>query len=128
MSRHVELEGAAAGVGICHLLLPGERLVAHRGAATFDRRQPRRQRRPVGDLYLTSARLLFAGSPRASIPLESIEDAILIGDRIQLMLRGGVGVSIDVDRPRLLREQIAAARATRRKARNDATEDQPSPR
>jgi hypothetical protein len=128
MRRHEEHEGAAAAVGIGHLLLPGERLVAHPGAATFDRRQPRRQRRPVGDLYLTSARLLFVGSPMASIPLESIEDAILVGDRIQLMVRGGVGVSIDVDRPRLLREQIAAARATRREAPNDPSEDQPSPR
>ena len=102
-------EQDSAGVGVCHLLLPGEQLVAHRGAALLDRRQARRQRRPVGDLYLTSARLLFVGSPRASIPLESI----------QLMLRGGFGVSIDVERPRLLREQIAAARATRREARSD---------
>ena len=128
MGRHEERDSAAAGVGICHLLLPGERLVAHRGDATFDRRQPRRQRRPVGDLYLTSARLLFVGSPMASIPLESIEDSILIGDRIQLMVRGGVGVLIDTDRPRLLREQIAAARATRKEAWNDPSEDQPSPR
>ena len=111
-------EQDSAGVGVCHLLLPGEQLVAHRGAALLDRRQARRQRRPVGDLYLTSARLLFVGSPRASIPLDSIEDAILIGDRIQLMLRGGFGVSIEVERPRLLREQIAAARATRREARS----------
>lgn len=128
MGRHRELESAAAGVGICHLLLPGERLVAHREAAIFDRRRPRRQHRPVGDLYLTSARLLFAGLPMASIPLDSIEDAILVGDRIQLMIRGGVGVAIDVDRSRLLREQIASARATRREARNDPTVDQPSPR
>ncbi len=64
----------------------------------------------------------------ASIPLDSIEDSILIGDRIQLMVRGGVGVLIDADRARLLREQIAAARAIRRKTRNDPPKDQPSPR
>jgi hypothetical protein len=119
MGRHEELESVAAGVDIWHPLLPGEQVVAHRGAATLDRRQPRRQRRPVGDLYLTSARLLFVGSPMASIPLESIEDAILIGARIQLMLRGGVGILIDVDRPQLLREQIADARAAQREDRND---------
>jgi hypothetical protein len=128
MGRHEELESAAAGVGICELLQPGERLVAHRGAATFDRRQPRRQRKPVGHLYLTSARLLFVGSPMTSIPLESIEDAILLGDRIQLMLRGGVGILIDVDRPHLLREQIAGARASQREGRNDRWDAQRSPR
>ena len=128
MVRRGELDNTATGVGTCHLLLPGERLVAHRGGATFDRRQLRRQRRPVGDLYLTSARLLFVGSPNTSIPLDSIVDAIVIGDRIQLMLRGGVGVSIDVDRPSLLREQIAAARASRREGRNDRWDAQPSPR
>ena len=113
---------------IASLLSRGERLIACRGAVAFDRRQAGLRDRPVGDLYLTSERLLFVGSPMASIPLESIEDSILAGDRIQLMLRGGVGVLIDADRARLLREQIAAARATQREERNDPPKDQPSPR
>ena len=43
--------------------------------------------------------------------LSEIDDVVLSGERLLLVLRGGQGVSIDAPQPRLLRVEIAAARA-----------------
>jgi len=66
-----------------------------------------------GDLYVTSARLVHVGLRVVTIELDDIEDAALVGHRVLLVTRGGVGVTLETDRPRLLRVQMAAARAAR---------------
>jgi hypothetical protein len=102
---------------IARLMVQGELLVAKRGEVAFDRRQASLRDRPVGDLYVTSERLILVGSSAITIALEDIEDAALIGDCVLLMLTGGAAIAIEADRPRLLRVQIAAARAARKRER-----------
>jgi hypothetical protein len=102
---------------IARLMVQGELLVAKRGEVAVDRRQASLRDRPVGDLYVTSERLILVGSSAITIALEDIEDAALIGDCVLLMLTGGAAIAIEADRPRLLRVQIAAARAARKRER-----------
>src|SRR5688572_3928320 len=61
-----------------------------------------------GTLYLTSRRLLHLGQVVMSVRLTDIEESSLAGERLLLSLRGGEGLTLDVDRPRLLRAEIAA--------------------
>ena len=100
------------------LLGPGERVVATRRSAHLDRRQrlPGEAADPglAGNLYLTSRRLVLVGRLTLSFDLEEIEEAGLSGERLLLMLRDGRGVMVDVAQPRLLRVEIAAARAVAR--------------
>ena len=102
---------------IARLMVEGELLVAKRAEVAFDRRQSSVRDRPVGDLYVTSERLILLGSSAITIALEDIEDAALIGDCVLLMLSGGAAIAMEADRPRLLRVQIAAARAARKRER-----------
>lgn len=44
-----------------------------------------------------------------TMQLTDIVETSLSGERLLLSLRGGEGFALDVDRPRLLRAQIAAA-------------------
>lgn len=100
---------------IAPLLLPDERVVAQRRAVAFDRR------RPVGDsdahagvggqLYVTSRRLVLVGRLTLSFELTEIEEAVLSGERLLLVFHDGTGVALDTEQPRLLRVEIAAARA-----------------
>ena len=104
---------------IALLLEPDERVVAMRPSAFVDRRQPAAGAdAPIGmagDLYLTSRRLIVAGRVTLSFELEAIEETILSGERLLLVMRDGGGASIDVSQPRLLRVEIAAARASARR-------------
>ncbi len=103
---------------IAPLLRPGERLLAVRRAALLDRRQPSPVSAPAGlagDLYLTSERLVLVGRLVLSFGLDEIEDAVLSGDRLLLVMRDGAGISLAVNRPRLLRVEIATARAAARR-------------
>ena len=61
-----------------------------------------------GTLYLTSRRLLHLGQVVVSVNLSDIEETSLAGERLLLALRGGEGMALDVDRPRLLRAEMAA--------------------
>jgi hypothetical protein len=103
---------------IAPLLGPGERVVAIRHSAQLDRRQPTPgwEAPPgvAGDLYLTSRRLALVGRQTHSFDLGDIEEAGLSGERLLLALRDGQGVSLDVEQPRLLRVEIATARALAR--------------
>jgi len=94
-------------------LHPGEQLVARRDEATLDRRGGPTDGPPSGMLLLTTERLFLVGSRPVSIPLDQVEEAALLGERVVLLIRGGVGVTIKCAGPRLLRVQIAAARAAR---------------
>jgi hypothetical protein len=62
-----------------------------------------------GTLYLTSRRLIHLGQVVVTVSLTDIVETSLAGERLLLSLRGGEGLSLDVDRPRLLRAEIAEA-------------------
>jgi hypothetical protein len=62
-------------------------------------------------LYLTTERLLLVGADRIAIPLAAIDEVSLAGERVLLSLRDGSGWRLDAGWPRLLRVQVAAARA-----------------
>ena len=101
-------------------LEPGEVLIATRPSAALDRRAPPRDSDPpggvAGALYVTSRRLVLLGRVRLAIDLTEIEEAVLSGERVLLVLCGGRGVSIEASRPRVLRVEISAARARARPA------------
>ena len=63
----------------------------------------------AGRLYLTSQRLVLLGHTDVEIELDRIEELALAGERLLVTLTDRTGLSIDADRPRLLRVQIAAA-------------------
>ena len=62
-----------------------------------------------GTLYLTSQRLVHLGQVVVSVQLTDIEETSLAGELLLLSLREGEGISLDLDRPRVLRAEIAAA-------------------
>ncbi len=99
------------------LLAPGEVVFAHHRVVALARRQRSKEIVPSaqmrGHLYVTSARLVHVGPSVLTIDLDDIEDAALAGELVLLIVRGGVGITLDSDRPRLLRVQMAAARAGR---------------
>ena len=101
-----------------HLLAPGECLLAVHAATVADSRASADGSAvgagATGDLYLTSARLVFAGGVLVAYALGDIEQAVIAGEDVLLVMRDGVGLRVAVDEPRLLRVQIAAARAARR--------------
>ena len=103
---------------VAPVLRPGERVVAVRRSALFDRRQPvLGSDIPTGlggDLYLTTRRLILAGRLTLAFELDEIEDVMLSGERLLLVMKGGQGLSLDVGQPRLLRVEVAAARASAR--------------
>jgi hypothetical protein len=102
---------------IAQMLGADERVLSVRREATIERRQgdPASSAGGLaGDLYITSRRLVFRGRLALSIDLEDIDEAMLSGDRLLLVTRDGAGIAIDADRPRLLRVEIAAARAALR--------------
>jgi len=97
------------------LLAPDEAVVAVRHSAALDRRESGlRSGAPAalaGGLYLTSRRLVLVGRLTLSFGLDEIEDAVLSGERLLLVMRDGRGASLDVAQPRLFRVEIATARA-----------------
>jgi hypothetical protein len=68
-----------------------------------------------GTLYLTSRRLVHLGQVVVGVQLTDIVETSLAGERLLLSLRDSEGVSLDVDRPRELRAEIAAATRTVRR-------------
>jgi hypothetical protein len=62
-----------------------------------------------GTLYLTSRRLVHLGQVEVSVQLTDIVETSLAGERLLLGLRDGEGLSLDLDRPRELRAELAAA-------------------
>jgi hypothetical protein len=105
-------------------LAPDERVARHlradevvlavRRSALIERREPTsdaQPRGPAGDLYLTSRRLMLLGRVSLSFELSALQEAALAGDRLLLVMTDGSAAALHVDRPRLLRVEIAAARA-----------------
>ncbi len=62
-----------------------------------------------GTLYLTSRRLVHLGKVVMSVQLTDIAESSLAGERLLLTLNNGEGLSLDLDRPRLLRAEMAEA-------------------
>jgi hypothetical protein len=73
-------------------------------------------RHPVGGtLYLTSRRLIHAGEQVTEVPLATIEEmALALGRLLLIRLQDGLDLALEVAHPRLLRVQIAAAKAAAR--------------
>ncbi len=103
---------------VAQLLAPGERLLAIRRWATLERRQPipgeRLARGLGGQLFITSRRLLHVGRLVLTFQLADITETALGAGHLLVVMRDGTGLALGVDQPRLLRVQIAEARATAR--------------
>ncbi len=129
--RHEGLRALQPDERIAPLLELGERLVAIRRAALLDRREPSPGTRLVpgvaGDLYVTSRRLVLIGRLTLSFELDAIEDAVLSGERLLLVLHEGHGVALQVAGPRPLWVEIAAARASARSSRDAGPSAGPLP-
>lgn len=99
------------------LIAPAEHVLASHQWVALDHRQMSAgaaASTPVrGDLYVTTARLVHVGRQVVTVELDDIEDAAIVGDRLLLVTRGGIGITLETDRPQLLRVQLAAARAAR---------------
>jgi hypothetical protein len=68
-----------------------------------------------GTLYLTSRRLLHIGARTREVDLGAIAEIAVSLERLLLLdLADGSDLAIEVDQPRLLRVQLAAARAAAR--------------
>jgi hypothetical protein len=98
--------------GAAEILQPGETLHAVRvstmleeAGSTDAAAQPR-----GGTLYLTSGRLVHAGEEVTELPLTAIEEMAVALERLVLIRRrDGSDLALEVDQPRLLRVQLAAA-------------------
>jgi hypothetical protein len=68
-----------------------------------------------GTLYLTSQRLLHKGQSVREVELADITETGVALERLLLVdLADGSDLAIEIDQPRLLRVQLAAARAAAR--------------
>ena len=72
---------------------------------------------PVGGtLYLTSDRLVHLGQERHEVELGDIEETAVALERLLLLdMTDGSDMAIEIDQPRLLRVQLAAARVNARR-------------
>lgn len=105
----------APNEAIAAQLVPGEELFAIRSSAIINGPGVAAPLTGYGGtLYLTSQRIVHLGQVTLSLRLEDIEELSLAGERLLLTLRSGDGIALDVDGPRLLRAQIAAAMAALR--------------
>ena len=99
------------------ILEPDEQLVAVRRSAVVYRPETPESGAAlpgVADVYVTTRRLVLAGPDVHSFDLAEVDEAVVSNERLLLVLCDGVGLVLKVDWPRLLRVEIAAARAARR--------------
>jgi hypothetical protein len=93
-------------------LRPDEQLLAVRQAAGVERLIDGVRSILSGPLAITSNRLLVVdGQPVTLASFDELDDVTLVTDRLLVMLTSGVGLTIDAINPRLLRVELAAARA-----------------
>ena len=99
------------------ILDPGEQLVAVRRLAVAYRAETLGSVATppiVVDLYVTSRRLVLAGPDMIFFDLAALDEAVVSHERLLIVLRDGVGLVLEVEQPRLLRVEIATARAAQR--------------
>jgi hypothetical protein len=96
-------------------LCSDEQVLAFRPGASVERLLEAGGGSPVsGPLAVTTERLLFIdGRPMTLASLEELDDVSLATDRLLVLLTSGTGFRISTARPRLLRVQLAEARASR---------------
>lgn len=95
-----------------YLLDTGERTIAVREAVVVERHAASDAGTPrIVRLYVTTARLILVGDVPWSIPLDQIDELSVAGEQILITLVDGEGICLDAGPPRLLRVQIASARA-----------------
>jgi hypothetical protein len=100
------------------LLGPGECVVAVRRGVVLERRvgSARAGDGLLGDLYVTSCRLLFLGHVLVQYPLAQINELDIVAGGVRFVVGPGRGADIQVRDPRLLRVEIAAVREASRLA------------
>ncbi len=129
--RREGLPDLAPDERIAPLLEPGERLVAHHHGALLERRAPAPGARltpgVAGELYLTTRRLVLVGRLTLWFELPAIEDAVVSGERLLLVLRGGQGIALQVAQPRRLGVELAAARGAAGAAQASGVDTPPRP-
>jgi hypothetical protein len=91
-----------------------ERLLALREVASIDLLPAGGRSSVWGRLAITTERLIMiAGLPVTLATLEEFDDVTLVTDRLLVLLKSGVSFTIQASQPRLLRVQLAEARASR---------------
>lgn len=91
-----------------------EQLVAVRQSASVERLSEGRGSSTSGLLAITTERLfILDAEPVTLASLEELDDVTVVTDRLLVMLRNGAGFTITTSQPRLLRVELAAARASR---------------
>jgi len=100
------------------MLAPGERVVAVRHAVSVERRKDYADpsQRLLGDLYVTTSRLVCLGRVPVEVALLDIREAVVAAGAVRLVVGDGNGVEIRTHDPRLLRVEIAAVREAARLA------------
>jgi hypothetical protein len=98
------------------MLAPGETVVAVRRAVSIERRKDVRDpgMALVGDLYVTTDRLLCLGQVRIDVPLVDITDAVVAVGTLRLAIGDGRGLVIRTNDPCVLRVEIGAVREAAR--------------
>ena len=111
------------------MLGAGESIAAVRRSVSLERRKGGRESGggPVGDLYVTTRRLVYLGRYRVDYPLCEIRDAVEAEGALRLIVGDNRGVEIAVADPRLLRVEIAAVREAARRSAVDAPPDREVP-
>lgn len=91
-----------------------EHLVAIRPVASVEHSTAGGDARLSGVLAITTHRLMLVDSkPVTLASLDELDDVTLASDRLLVTLRTGLGFTIDAAHPRLLRVELAEARASR---------------
>lgn len=100
---------------IAAMLWTGERVIAVRDAVVVERHEADAAQPPsIVRLYLTTERVVLVGGSPWSIPVSTIEELAVAGERVLISLTDGSGVRLDAGAPRVLRLLIAAVRARSR--------------
>jgi hypothetical protein len=100
------------------MLAPGELVVAVRRAVSVERRKDYADPSQglLGDLYVTTSRLVYLGRVPVEVALVDIREAVVAAGVVRLVVAEGHGVEIRAGDPRLLRVEIAAVREAARLA------------
>jgi len=94
------------------MLACGERVVAVRRAVSVERRKDHADPSQclLGDLYVTTSRLVYLGRVPVEVALLDIREAVVAAGALRLVVGDGHGIEIRTGDPRLLRVEIAAVR------------------